>query len=137
MTARRTDRFAWVAEPFAAESGHLERALFGCRAHYLDGRLVLVRAERGAEPWQGLLFPTGREQHLPLIRDFPALGPHPVLGKWLYLAEADPDFEATALALGARIQARDPRLGVEPEGERGAHPLRAAVTRRGGSGRRR
>lgn len=136
MTAKRAERFAWVAEPFAEDPAHLERAMFGCRAHYLEGRLVLVRAGRGAEPWQGLLVPTERSQHAALIRDFPALRAHPVLGKWLYLPEASRDFEATALALGECIRARDARLGVEPAGGRGERSPRAAVTRRGASGRR-
>jgi hypothetical protein len=134
---RSDRRFAWVAEPLAEDPTHLERALFGCRAHYLDGRLVLVRAARGAEPWQGLLFPTERAEQAGLCHDHPALRAHPVLGKWLYLPESSPEFESTAEALVERIRARDPRLGVEPEAERKARPPGRSATPRGASARRR
>jgi hypothetical protein len=137
VSSQKIIRFAWVAEPFAEDPTHLERAMFGCRAHYLDGRLVLVRADRGAEPWQGLLFPTERPYQSALVQDFPALRAHPVLGKWLYLPEASSEFDETARSLGERIRARDPRLGVEPAGKRSEAPPRPGVTRRGASARRR
>lgn len=146
MQARAAYRFAWVAEPFAEEATHVERPLFGCPAHYLAGRLVLVRAARGAPPWEGLLFPTERDRHAALCAEYPALEPHPVLGKWLYLPASSPEFEGTAEALAERIRARDPRLGIEPAGpkkdaapredlpgRRAEHPSRRGAPRRGGS----
>ena len=45
----------------------------------------------------------------------PALRPHPVLGKWLYVTQEDPEFEATAQHLTGLVLARDPRVGVEPK----------------------
>jgi len=55
----------------------------------------------------------------------PALRPHPVLGKWLYIPQDDPAFEPTVEQLTALVLARDPRVGVEPKprGRRGKSTL--------------
>lgn len=111
--------FAWVAESFEDDPSHFEKPMFGCHAHYVGGRLVLVRADRGA-PWQGLLVPTEAAHHAALQAQFPALRVHPVLRKWLLLGDEHPEFEATALALAARIKQTDPRIGVEPSEPRRA-----------------
>jgi hypothetical protein len=87
--------------------------MFGCVACYLSGRLVLVLADRG-EPWQGLLIPSERSDHPSMLVDYPALRVHPVLGKWLYLADHTRRFAAAAAAIVDRIEARDERFGVEP-----------------------
>ena len=116
-------RLSWVVEPLAEEASHLEKAMFGCRGHYLHGRLMLVLAARGEEPWNGLLIPTEREHHAALRRDHPALAVHPMLKKWLYVPEASEDFEETARALVERALVNDARLGVEPGGIRaGSRP---------------
>jgi hypothetical protein len=87
--------------------------MFGCVACYVSGRLVLVLADRG-KPWQGLLIPTERSAHASIVAEHPELRRHPVLGKWLYLADDTSDFTAAAAAILERIQARDERFGVEP-----------------------
>jgi hypothetical protein len=87
--------------------------MFGCVACYVSGRLVLVLADRG-KAWQGLLVPTERGAHASILAEHPELSAHPVLGKWLYLADDSPDFTAAAAAILERIQARDERFGVEP-----------------------
>jgi hypothetical protein len=110
----RTHPFGWIVAPLREEPSFVERAMFGARGVYLHGRLVLVLAARGREPWQGVLVPTERDHHPPLRRSHPSLVPHPVLGKWLYLPEASDDFEETAAALADAARAGDPRLGVEP-----------------------
>ncbi|MGH7818663.1 MAG: hypothetical protein ACREQ9_02730, partial [Candidatus Binatia bacterium] len=69
--------------------------MFGCVGCYLDGRIVLVLADRG-EPWQGLLLPVERAVHPALRRSFGALREHPVLTKWLYLPSAGRGFAGTA-----------------------------------------
>jgi hypothetical protein len=48
----------------------------------------------------------------------PALRPHPVLGKWLYLPASVESFEDDARAISAMALADDPRLGVEPRPRR-------------------
>jgi hypothetical protein len=104
--------------------------MFGCVGCYAMGRLVVVLADRG-EPWQGLLLPTERSIQSSLRGEFPALRVHPVLGKWLYLAESDPAFAATAAGVIARIAAADPRFGVEPTARRLPRPPRDLTRARG------
>lgn len=111
--ARVVHRHAWLWEPLEGEPGFVLRAMFGAKAVYLDGRIVLCFST-GAEPWRGLLLPTDRTHHAALRADFPDLAVHPVLGKWLYLPEASAAFERTAQALVALVRRRDPRLGVVP-----------------------
>ncbi len=123
--ATRSHPLAWIAAPLRDEASYVERPMFGARAVYLHGRLVLVLCARGREPWQGLLLPMEREHHAALRREHPSLEVHPVLGKWLYLREASDDFEETATALAESALANDPRLGVEPPAKsRGKSPGR-------------
>ena len=64
----------WVVEPLQDEPSYLEKAMFGCRGCYLHGRLVLVLASRGKEPWKGLLVPTEKKHHGALQVELPDLG---------------------------------------------------------------
>ena len=112
---RRSHPLQWVVEPLAEEPSYIERAMFGCRGCYLYGRLVLVLAARGKEPWNGLLVPTEREHQPTLRRDHKNLIIHPVLKKWLYVPESSEDFEESARSLVESILANDPRIGVEPK----------------------
>ena len=67
-------------------------------------------------------MPTAREHHAALLREEGALIVHPVLAKWLYLAESSDLFEEAAQRLVEWMLADDPRLGVEPSsGSRRAH----------------
>jgi hypothetical protein len=68
----------------------------------------------GDPPWDGVLVATAREHHAALRALVPALGAHPVLGKWLYLPAATDGFERAARVLAELALADDPRLGVEP-----------------------
>jgi hypothetical protein len=79
--------------------------------------LKVVLAE-GEPPWDGVLVPTASEHHASLRRSLPALRPHPVLGKWLYLAAGVESFEDDARAIASLALADDPRLGVEPRPRR-------------------
>lgn len=105
--------FQRVVEPLSEEPSYIEKAMFGCKGCYLYGRLVLVLAARGQEPWNGLLVPTDRKYHKSLHRDHKSLVIHPVLKKWLYLPESSEDFEGSARALVESISADDLRIGVE------------------------
>jgi hypothetical protein len=89
--------------------------MFGCRAVYVRGRMVLVLAAKD-EPWRGVLVPTERAHQPALIADRPGLRPHPILPKWLYLPEETASFERDATWLVARVRASDPRIGIEPVG---------------------
>jgi len=74
--------------------------------------LCLAVVDRG-EPWNGMMACTSREHHASLRAEFRALEPHPVLGKWLYVSQLHPEFEAVATGLVAAARKRDPRLGIE------------------------
>jgi hypothetical protein len=114
---RRDHTLRWLLEPLEDERSYLERPMFGCLAAYLHGRLMLVLAD-GDEPWNGVLVPTSWDSHRSLIEDFPALSPHPVLGKWLYLPQSHEDFESVAQELTELARSGDIRLGVEPKERR-------------------
>lgn len=119
---RRAHPLQWVVEPLTEEPSYIEKAMFGCKGCYLHGRLVLVLAARGKEPWNGLLLPTERKHQPGLRRDHKNLIIHPVLKKWLYLPEANEDFEEAACAVVESVLANDPRIGVEPKAKPGKGP---------------
>jgi hypothetical protein len=115
--ARVVHPHAWIWEPLEADPRFLLRAMFGCKAAYLDGKMMLCFAAKD-EPWRGVLVCTAREQHASLMRTLPALTPHPVLSKWLYLPEARGDFETVAARIVELVRRRDPRIGVLPSPHR-------------------
>jgi hypothetical protein len=104
----------WIFDAFEADSTYLRKQMFGCDAAYLDGLLCLVAADR-EKPFNGLLVCTSHDRHAALVSELPALRPHPVLGKWLYVPQDDSAFEDTVEAVIALVLARDPRIGVEPK----------------------
>jgi hypothetical protein len=114
MPSTIRNSLVWIFDAFEREPTYMHRRMFGCDAAYIDGLLCLVAADRDA-PFNGLLVCTAREQHAALMQDVPALRPHPVLGKWLYVPQSDPAFEETAEGLTALVLARDSRIGVEPK----------------------
>lgn len=103
----------WLAEPLVDEPTFVLKSWFGGRTIMLHGKHQLFLTTQG-EPWQGVLVCTAHEHHESLRAEFPALAPHPVLGKWLYLSEARDDFERVARLLVQRVRANDPRLGILP-----------------------
>lgn len=107
----KTDRFDWVVAPLADHPSFIQKSMFGCLSYYLFGKLVLVTSH-DREPWKGLLIPTERQHHESLLREFPQLTKHPVLGKWLYLSEATEEFEEISQKIIACLQTADPRFGV-------------------------
>jgi hypothetical protein len=107
-------RFGELVEPLKDRPSFVSRAMFGCVACYLEGRLVLVLADR-REPWRGVLVPTSREMHAALLKELPDLGVHPVLRKWLYLPETSGRFTETARRIVELSLSGDPRIGIEPK----------------------
>lgn len=103
----------WIFEAFEGDSSYVRKRMFGCEAAYVGGLLRLVVADRD-EPWSGLLICTSQVCHAALIEAFPALRPHPVLGKWLYISQTHPAFEDIAQSMTSLVLARDWRVGVEP-----------------------
>ena len=104
----------WLVEPLVDEPTFELKAWFGGRTVTLQGRHHLVLTSQG-EPWQGLLVCTSHDSHASLLREFPALVQHPVLGKWLYLSESVESFERDARRLVQCVRAGDPRLGILPK----------------------
>lgn len=126
---KKVNSLRWLAEPLADDPGLIEKPMFGALAYYLRGRLVLVLSDR-EPPWQGVMLPTERERHAGLMEDFPALGPHPVLGKWLYLPMSNENFEGTAVNIVASIAEGDPRIGVEPKPKKPKKPKKKETKKR-------
>jgi len=114
MPSSIRNSLVWIFEAFERDSTYIAKRMFGCDAAYIDGLLCLVAADRD-EPWNGLLVCTSQEHHSALVNEMPALQPHPVLGKWLYVPQDDPAFEAIAERMAALVLARDRRVGVEPK----------------------
>jgi len=106
-------RYGELVEDITADESFVTRRTFGCLSCYLHGRLKLALAE-GRAHWDGVLVATAKEHHASLRRTVAALRPHPVLGKWLYLAASGDSFEDDARRLAALALADDPRIGVEP-----------------------
>ena len=111
---RRVHPYQWLWEPLETDPTFLVRPMFGGRAVYLDGKLMLYFSA-GEEPWRGVLVCTERAHHAALLAEFSVLSPHPILPKWLYLQESANRFESVAERLVALARRRDPRLGVSPK----------------------
>jgi hypothetical protein len=52
--------------------------------------------------------------HASIRADLPALTPHHVLRKWLYIDSTHRNFESTVESVARRIARNDPRFGVVP-----------------------
>ncbi|EIP98719.1 hypothetical protein OpiT1DRAFT_03186 [Opitutaceae bacterium TAV1] len=112
---RKIHPHAWLWEPLEADPTFLLRPMFGGRAAYLDGKLMLYFTTSTDEDWRGVCVATSHEHHAALMAEFPELAPHPVLPKWLYLRESDNRFESVAERLVSLVRRRDPRIGVVPQ----------------------
>ena len=110
---RKVHPYQWLWEPLESDPTFLLRPMFGGRAAYLDGKLMLYFSAK-EEPWRGVLVCTDRSHHGSLLAEFSALAPHPILPKWLYLSESADSFEPVAERLVALVRGRDPRIGVSP-----------------------
>jgi hypothetical protein len=120
MPSSIRNSLVWIFEPLERDSSYVRKPMFGSEAAYVGGLLCAVAADRGDEPWNGLLVCTSKERHAALIGELPALRPHPVLGKWLYVSQHDPAFEAVAQQVVSLVLAGDARIGVEPKPRRRA-----------------
>ena len=101
----------WIAAPLEEHPSFIRKKMFGCEMLCLHERQMLVLAAK-AEPWNGLLVCTSRGHHSSLMEEYPALTPHPVLGKWLYVSQAHADFEEVAGLIADRAVRADRRMGV-------------------------
>jgi hypothetical protein len=109
----------WILEPFAEHRTFFTKAMFGGLAVYLHERQMLVLVEptkSGRWKWHGVLICTDHGHHASIRAQFPALMPHDVLGKWLFVDSTHDDFESTMEAVAKRIARNDPRFGIVPKG---------------------
>ena len=104
-------------EPLELDPTFVLRPMFGTRAAYVAGKLVLCFSAR-AGAWHGVLVATDHCHHASLTTEFPSLEPHPILPKWLFLADSAEAFERTVERLVQLVRRRDPRIGVTPQGAR-------------------
>jgi hypothetical protein len=117
----------WILEPFAQHRTFFTKRMFGGLAVYLFERQMLVLVEptkSGRWKWHGVLICTDHVHHASIRAQFPALMPHDVLRKWLFVGSTHPEFESTMEAVAKRIARDDPRFGIVPKGmgSRGWHP---------------
>ncbi len=119
----------WIFESFAEHRTFFTKRMFGGLAAYLFDRLMLILVEptkTGRWRWHGVLVGTDHEHHASLRAEFPAMAPHGVLRKWLFVDSTHPAFESTMDAVARRVARNDPRFGVPPGApKRGRKPATA------------
>lgn len=129
----KTFKHEWIFEAFAEHPAFFTKRMFGGLAAYLFERQMLVLVEptkSGRWKWHGVLLCTDYKHHASIQAEFPALRPHDILRKWLFLDSTDEDFESTMEGVAKRIASNDARFGILPKGPRPAKRKRAAVRRR-------
>jgi hypothetical protein len=107
----------WILDTFDGHPTFFTRRMFGGLAAYLFERQMLVLVEptkSGRWKWHGVLICTDHA-HQPSIRaEFPALTPHTVLRKWLFVDSTHSDFGSTMEAVARCMARNDPRFGILP-----------------------
>jgi hypothetical protein len=108
----------WILDAFCGHPTFFTKSMFGGLAAYVFERQMLLLVEptkSGRWKWHGVLVCTDYAQHASIRTDFPALLPHSVLGKWLFIDSTHEDFESTMEAVAKRMASNDPRFGIEPK----------------------
>lgn len=118
MKKRKAFQHEWIFEAFAEHPTFVSKSMFGGLAAYVYERMVLILVEptkSGRWNWHGVLVATGFEHHASIQAEFPALQPHEMLKKWLYIPSSHEDFEVTMQSIAERISSNDPRFGIIPK----------------------
>jgi hypothetical protein len=113
----KTFQNEWILDPLLEHPTFFTKRMFGGLAVYLFERQMLLLVEptkSGRWNWHGVLVCTDYEHHASLQAEFPALTPHEVLRKWLYVNSTHEDFDATMEAAVRRVASNDPRFGILP-----------------------
>jgi hypothetical protein len=113
----KTFEHEWICDAFADHRTFFTKSMFGGLAVYLFERQMLVLVEptkSGRWKWHGVLICTGYEHHASIQAEFPALRPHEILRKWLFIDSTHDHFESTMEAVATRIARDDPRFGILP-----------------------
>jgi hypothetical protein len=117
----RTFDNEWVLEAFAGRPTFFTKRMFGGLAAYLHERQMLVLVEptkTGRWKWHGVLVCTSHADQASICADFPALRPHRLLRKWLYIDSMHEEFESTIQAVATRMVRNDRRFGIVPRSAR-------------------
>ena len=115
--AAKTFEHEWIFESFAEHRTFFTKRMFGGLAAYLFERQMLLLVEptkSGRWKWHGVLICTDYAHHASIQAELPALNPHQVLHKWLFIDSTHEDFEATMEAVAKRVARNDPRFGILP-----------------------
>src|SRR6059058_392099 len=118
----KTFEHEWILDAFAEHRTFFTKSMFGALAAYLFERQMLLLVEptkSGRWKWHGVLVCTGYEHHASIQEDFPALRPHDVLRKWLFIDSMHGDFETTMEGVAKRLARNDPRFGIAPSARSG------------------
>ena len=114
----KTFEHEWILERFAEHQTFFTKRMFGGLAVYAFERQMLVLVEptkSGRWNWHGVLVCTDYANHASIQAQFPALMPHEVLRKWLFIDSTHDDFESTMEAVAKRVARNDPRFGIVPK----------------------
>jgi hypothetical protein len=115
----KTFEHEWIFEAFAEHPTFFTKRMFGGLAAHLFERQMLLLVEptkSGRWKWHGVLVCTDHEHHASIQAEFPALMPHQVLKKWLFIDSTREDFESTMEAVAMKIAVDDRRFGILPKG---------------------
>jgi hypothetical protein len=113
----KTFKHEWILEGFVEHPTFFTKRMFGGLAAYLFKRQMLLLVEptkSGRWNWHGVLVCTGYEHHASIQAELPALRPHEVLRKWLFIDSTHEDFESTMAAVAKQVISNDPRFGILP-----------------------
>jgi len=114
----KTFKHEWIFDAFVEHGTFFTKRMFGGLAAYLFGRQMLLLVEptkSGRWKWHGVLVCTDREHHASIQAELPALMPHEVLRKWLFIDSTHENFESTMEAVAKCVASNDPRFGVSPK----------------------
>jgi len=115
----KTFEHEWIFEAFSEHPTFFAKSMFGGLAAYLFERQMLLLVEptkSGRWKWHGVLICTDYKHHASIQAELPALKPHNVLRKWLFIDSTHQDFESTMQAVAKHVASNDPRFGVASQG---------------------
>jgi hypothetical protein len=76
--------------------------------------LLVEPTKSGRWNWHGVLVCTDYKHHASIQAELPALKPHRVLRKWLFIDSTHDAFESTMEAVARLVARNDRRFGIEP-----------------------
>jgi hypothetical protein len=114
----------WIFQVLEDHPSYFTKRMFGGLAAYVFGRMMMVLVQptkTGRWKWHGVLICTEHVQQHAIMEEFPALAPHDILKKWLYIDSRHEHFEPTMERVAKAIARDDRRFGIHP------HPKKESV----------